>query len=247
MDVRWMWAFLDLPDEGFEEAARFWCAVTGSTLSSPRGDRDQFATLLPAEGDAWVKVQRLDEGPRVHVDLDVDGDLGSARDELLALGGSVVVEHDDVVVCRSPGGFTFCLTRWSPTETGRGQVRSGLGGLLDQVSLDIPQGPYAAEVAFWSRLTGWERYDDEPDEFERLRRDPRLPLQLLLQRLDDEDGPVRAHVDFASADLAAEVDRHVQAGATVVGPGRGWTVLDAPGGMRYCVTGRPVQEAPGED
>ena len=125
MDVRWVWVFLDLPEEGFEEAVRFWGAVTGSTLSSPRGDRGQFATLLPAEGDAWVKVQRLDEGPRVHVDLDVEGDLAVARDEVLALGGSVVLEHDDVVVCRSPGGFTFCLTRWSPSDSGRGQVRVG--------------------------------------------------------------------------------------------------------------------------
>jgi Glyoxalase-like domain len=240
VDVRWMWAFLDLPEDGFEDAVRFWCTVTRSSLSAPRGSRGQFATLLPDRGEPWVKVQRLDEGPRVHVDLDVEGPLSPARDEVVALGGTVVLEHDDVVVCRSPGGFTFCLTTRAPGESAGGQVRSGSGGLLDQVCLDIPRRWYEAEVAFWSALTGWERYDDQPDEFERLRRDPRLPLQVLLQRLDDEDGPVRAHVDFASADMAAEVAHHVQAGARVVGPGRGWTVLDAPGGLRYCVTARPV-------
>jgi Glyoxalase-like domain len=161
----------------------------------------------------------------------------------VTLGGSVVFELDDVVVCRSPGGFTFCLTRWSPEQSARGQVRSGLSGLIDQVCLDIPQGGYAAEAAFWASLTGWERYDDHPDEFERLRREPRLPLQVLLQRLDDSDGPVRGHVDFASADMETEVARHVAAGATVVGPGRGWTVLDGPGGMRYCVTAREPDRA----
>jgi Glyoxalase-like domain len=233
-----MWAFLDLPEVGFEEAVRFWCTVTGSTLSGRRGDEGQFATLLPPDGDPWVKVQRLDEGPRVHVDLDVEGSLADARDEVVALGGSVVLELDDVVVCRSPGSLAFCLTRWAPQEGGRGQVRPTSGGLLDQVCLDIPRRPYAAEVAFWASVTGWERYDEDDDEFERLRWDPRMPLQVLLQRLDDEDGPVRAHVDFGSHDMQVEVARHVEAGATVVGPGRGWTVMDAPGGMRYCVTGR---------
>ena len=238
MDVRWVWAFLDLPAAGFDEAVSFWCEVSGSRLSAPRGDRGQFATLLPARGSAWVKVQRLEEGPRVHVDLDVDVPLGEARDEVVGLGGTVVLEHDDVVVCRSPGGFTFCLTRWSPEESVAGQVREGASGLVDQVCLDIPQRRYAAEVAFWARLTGWERYDTEPDEFERLRWDPALPLRVLLQRLDDQDGTVRAHVDLASADMETEVARHVAAGARFVGPGRGWTVLEAPGGMRYCVTSR---------
>jgi hypothetical protein len=233
-----MWAFLDLPEEGFDEAVRFWCTVLDSTLTAPRGDRGQFATLVPRAGHAWVKVQRLGEGPRVHVDLDMAGRLADARDEVLLLGGSVVLELDDVVVCRSPGGLAFCLTQDSPAGSAREQVREGVTALLDQVCLDIPRSRYAAEVAFWSALTGWERHDDEPDEFERLRWDRALPLRVLLQRLDDEDGPVRAHVDLASVDLAAEVLRHTRAGATVVGPGRGWTVLDAPGGLRYCVTAR---------
>ena len=62
MTVRWLTAFIDLPGPAFEDGCAFWAAVTGYTLSGRRGDNDQFVTLLPEKGDAFLRLQRVDEG-----------------------------------------------------------------------------------------------------------------------------------------------------------------------------------------
>jgi hypothetical protein len=248
--VRWVWTFLDLPEDGCDELVEFWRAVTRTTVSPWRGDRQQFATLLPAQGDPWVKVQRVGGPGGLHVALDVDVALDQARDRALSLGADVLAEVLDdtgaleVVVCRSPGGFVFCLTRWSPSARAGRQVREGPPSLLDQVCLDIPRDRYAAEAGFWSALTGWRVQEVDSPEFERLEWQRGLPVRFLLQRLDEESGPVRGHVDLACADQDAEVARHVGLGATEVGPGDGWVVLRDPAGREYCCTGRdPRAEA----
>ncbi len=244
MSVRWVWVFLDLPDDGFGEAVEFWRAVTRTRVSPWRGDSGQFTTLLPEQGDAWVKVQRVGGVGGLHVDLDVDVPLEQAREVARSLGAEVLDEvlDDDgaleVVVCRSPGGFVFCLTSWSPATAADGQVREDQPSLLDQVCLDIPQDRYAAEVAFWSALTGWGVQEVDSPEFERLEWPPGLPVRFLLQQLDEPAGPVRGHVDLACADVPAEVARHVGLGAVSVRPGDGWVVMRDPNGHEYCCTGR---------
>lgn len=57
---------------------------------------------------------------------------------------------------------------------------------------------------------------------------------------DPTPGKNKVHVDFAAADLDAEVDRLVGAGATMVGQ-RGdesfrWVTLSDPQGNEFCVT-----------
>jgi hypothetical protein len=246
MSVRWAWVFLDLPEDGFETSLAFWQAVTRTELSPRRGLAGEFVTLLPAQGDPWVKVQRVRGAGGVHVDLDVDEPLEQARERATSLGAVVLHEWhlDDqleVVVCRSPGGFVFCLTQWSEAgPSPAGAVRAGLDSVLDQVCLDIPPSRYDVEVAFWSALTGWDVEHDVSREFERLEW-PReqLPVRFLLQRLDDEgDGVVRGHVDLACVDREAEAARHVSLGATRVGPGDGWVVMRSPAGHLYCCTAR---------
>ena len=239
-----MWAFLDLPEEGFERGVEFWRAVTRTELSPWRGDRGEFATLLPAQGDPWVKVQRVGGSGGVHLDLDVDVPLEVARDHAASLGATVLDEVPDedgalgVVVCGSPGGFVFCLTRWRAEQTARGQVREGATSLLDQVCLDIPSSLYAGELAFWSALTGWKVHGDDLGEFRRIDGTAGTPVRFLLQRLGEQDGTVRAHVDLACADVPHEVARHVALGAAEVGPGEGWVVMADPVGLAYCCTSR---------
>jgi hypothetical protein len=41
--LKWTWSFVDRPERAFEESARFWTAVTGTTLSARRGDRDEWS------------------------------------------------------------------------------------------------------------------------------------------------------------------------------------------------------------
>jgi hypothetical protein len=243
VQVRWVWLFLDLPEDRFERSVEFWRQVTRSSLSPWRGDALQFATLLPERGDPWVKVQRVGGRGGIHLDLDVDVPLAQARELAVRLGAEVLDEVMDdgelaVVVCRSPGGFVFCLTRWNPDETARGVARAGAESLVDQVCLDIPQARYAAETAFWSQLTGWPVVDEGGREFERLQPPAGVPLRFLLQRLEDVDGSVRGHPDLACVDREAEAARHVGIGATRVSSGRNWVVMLDPRGMEYCCTGR---------
>lgn len=244
MRVRWVWAFLDLPEDGFDEAVDYWSSATATVVSPWRGDRAEFATLLPAEGSAWLKVQRVGDRGGVHLDLDVEEPLAAARDEAVELGAQVLAEVPDddgalgVVVCRSPGGFVFCLTRWQPHETAAGQVRSGVRTLLDQVCLDVPVSRYAAELAFWSALTGWEVRAGSVPGFSSLVRPGDIPVRLLVQQLQEADGAVRAHLDFACLDREEETARHVALGAEVERVAPVWTVLVSPGGRRYCLTDR---------
>lgn len=238
----WISAFLDLAPEEDERAVAFWQAVTGYDLSPARGDHDEFATLMPPDGDDFLRVQRLGTGPsRVHLDLHVP-DAGAATSRAEELGARLVARPPQgYVVLESPGGFVFCFVHHRASRRPRPATwPGGQSSLVDQVCLDIPAASYDGECRFWSELTGWTLTGgDEANEFRRLERDHRLPIQLLLQRLEDETGRVRAHLDLATTDRAAETARHEQLGATVLDPNeRGWTVLRPPAGPAYCITDR---------
>jgi hypothetical protein len=237
----WMTAFLDLPEAGFEDGLTFWEGVTGYERSGPRGPDGVFATLVPPRGDAHLKLQRRREGPaRLHLDLHVD-DVLAAADDAERLGADVVERSDlGYVVMASPGGFPFCFVdHRASAPAAPAAWHGGLGSVVDQVCLDIPAYAYDEECAFWEQLTGWElRVSADREEFRRLIRPAEQPLQLLLQRLGEEDGPVRAHLDLATTDRAAETARHVGLGADLVEVFGGWTVLTDPVGTTYCITGR---------
>jgi Glyoxalase-like domain len=212
-------AFLDLPAASFDVTVAFWSAVTGYGLSSPRGERSEFVTLVPPGGDGYLKVQRLADGPpRIHLDV-------HAPDHVFA-------------VRASPGGFPWCSVSHPVALHPRAATwPDGNRSRVDQVCLDIPRDVYDRECAYWSELTGWPLEDTSAyDEFRRLRVPPGQPLKVLLQRLDEPTGPVRAHLDLGTDDRPAEVARHRALGAEWVGEGRGWTVLRDPSGWVYCVT-----------
>src|SRR5688500_553894 len=110
MSPFWTTAFLDLADDDFARGVVFWAEVTGYRVSSPRGDSEEFATLVPRRGDDFLKVQKLAVGPsRIHLDLHVP-DPRAAADEAVALGARIVhrSRHGYVVVA-SPGGFVLCF------------------------------------------------------------------------------------------------------------------------------------------
>jgi hypothetical protein len=58
----WVTIFLDFPGDAFEAGVAFWREVTGYGLSSSRGEAGEFATLLPPDGDAYLRVQRIFDG-----------------------------------------------------------------------------------------------------------------------------------------------------------------------------------------
>jgi hypothetical protein len=217
----WITAFVDVPASRHQVATTFWAAVTGSTVSASRGATGQFATLVPPDGDAYLRVQRTDAGPAgIHLDL-----------------------HDPSTpfeIRRSPGGLAWCATD-DDEQAVRPMPRIWAGGqasLVDQVCLDIAPSAYDAECAYWADLTGWELRTGSRPEFSVLVRPDGIPLRLLLQRLDADDGPVRAHLDIATNDRAAETDRHRGLGARVEATRSHWTVLRDPAGALYCITDR---------
>ncbi|HET8602785.1 MAG TPA: VOC family protein [Marmoricola sp.] len=238
MNLSWLTAFLDFRPASAEAGTAFWGGVTGSALSHPRGEHGEFATLLPPTGDPWLRVQRLASASpaRVHLDLHTD-DAASLRRAADGLG-AVLVHDEGNAWYTSPGGLPFCVVGGhetavpAPVDWGTHRSR------VDQVCLDISHGAWQREVGFWSGLTGLGILDVDAPEFQRLDVPAALPLKVLLQRRDDDDGPTRAHLDLASDDPAAEVARLRSLGATVLHDGDAWTTLADPAGLELCVTER---------
>jgi hypothetical protein len=235
--IRWSYAFVDRPAASYERAVRFWAAVADATVSAPRGDAGEFATLLPDTGDACVKTQAVGGAGGTHLDLCVE-EPAALRERAVALGATVVADHDGWAVLRSPGGMAFCAVPWHG-EVSRPPVvgADGAQTRIDQVAIDVADALADAEIAFWARLTGWESVPGSLPEFQLIRPPATLPLRLLIQRLG-QARPTGAHLDLACADVPAAVAAHERLGATVERHERNWTVLRDPSGLRYCLTAR---------
>ncbi len=239
VQVGWLTAFLDLPADAFGEEVRFWRAITGSTVSPPRGEHREFASLEPFTGDPHLRVQRVDDGPGgMHLDIHTD-DVAGAGAEAVALGATA--EHDAGThrILRSPAGFRFCLVPWEGESERARPIRwpGDAISIADQLCIDIPAPVFDVEVDFWATLTGWAPVPDDRADFVHLTRQPAITLGLLLQRLDSGH-TATAHLDLATSSVPDEVVRHEGWGATVVELFPSWTVMSDPAGGRYCITAR---------
>jgi Glyoxalase-like domain len=234
--IRWTYAFVDRPWDSYERARTFWAAVSASTLSAPRGDDGQFATLLPSAGHPALKTQAVGGPAGTHLDLCVD-DVPALVERATGLGARTVAVHDGYTVLGSPAGVVFCAIGWHG-ETERPPVVTAPDGArsrVDQVCLDIPAAAFDAEVPFWEQLTGWASRPGALPEFHVLAQPVGLPLRLLVQRLDS-DRPAGAHLDLACSDTAVTRAWHESLGATLVARRPHWTVLADPAGAPYCLT-----------
>jgi hypothetical protein len=246
MSIRWLTVFLDLPAAGFEPAEQFWLEVTASRRSARRGPDGEFCTVLPAHGDAYLRLQRVREGAGGrHLDLHIDLEAEALADVAIrasALGARVRHIEEGLTVLDSPGGFTFCLVRWDGESTVPDPIQLDVGGpnRVDQLCLDIPPDRFEAECSFWSSLTGWTLRPGVLPEFAYLERAAGMPIRLLLQRrAEAEPGDrVSAHVDLECADVPALTERHVAAGARVLGRFAHWTAMIDPADQPYCLTVR---------
>jgi hypothetical protein len=146
--------FLDLPAPVFEAGRDFWLGATGYALSPPRVPRADFATLVPGEGDAYLRVQRTYDGPAgCHLDFHtpVWARLAARAGEL---GARQVHAEDGLVVFGSPGGLSFCVSDedGGPATPPAARWPGGSVSRLDQFCLDIPADRYDAECRFWAGL-----------------------------------------------------------------------------------------------
>ena len=244
MPVRWLTVFLDFPADAFGAGVAFWREVTGSGLSPSRGTDGEFATLLPPSGDAYLRVQRVLEGPGgCHLDLHLDTSvepLAKAAGRAQSLGARVLHAEAGLIIADSPGGFTFCLVSWNGESEVPGPLATN-GGVsrVDTLCLDVPPAQFKRECAFWTALTGWEQRPARVPGFVYLQRPAGLAVRLLLQRLERAapGQQVAGHVDFGCADEHA-LSLHVGLGARVVGAHPYWTVLADPAGREYCLVDR---------
>ncbi|MEV6768593.1 VOC family protein [Nocardia sp. NPDC051030] len=239
MTIRWIWAFLDRPVAQFEECIEFWTAVTHTTVSPRRGEFGEFVTLLPDSGGPAIKMQAVSGAPRVHMDLDVD-DIAAATEQAVRFGATLVLDNPDCAVLKSPHDMIFCFTPADPTQGELTAVVTGPEGdtsRVDQITLDIGASDHEAEVRFWTALTGWTWRPGTLTEYSRLVPDSPLPINLLLQRLD-EDRPTSAHLDLSCTDTEATAAWHEKLGAQRIERGKRWIVMADPAGQPYCLTGR---------
>ena len=235
-EVRWLTLFLDVPEAGHEAAREFWSAASGYGLSPSRGDDGEFATFLPPSGDAHLRLQRIGAWDfRVHLDLHVDH-LDAAVEHAVAAGAELIARPGHAVL-RSPAGFVFCLVpAHGESRAAEPAEWDGHRSRPDQLAVDVAHDAWDREQRFWSDLTGWAVVPSSRPEFARLRTPAAFPVRILLHRLGT--GATSGHLDLATDDRTAEVERLGRLGAVAAGGGPGWTVMTGPDGSAFCVTDR---------
>jgi len=108
--------------------------------------------------------------------------------------------------------------------------KSRLGGFI----IDCHTEDLEGAATFWSRALGleMERLDDPVDaNYVALRNQPG-ELHVEVQKVRH---PSRVHLDIETDDIEAEVKRLEALGARRVSDIRGWVVMQAPTGQRFCV------------
>jgi hypothetical protein len=241
--MSWVHAVIDVPPARHEAAQRFWTQAFGWPTGDPWPDHSELRSFEPPDGASYLHLQEIGGPPRVHLDLETHEPEAT---ELRAqeLGAQLVAAHDQWRTLRSPGGLPFCLLEAGEHQApGPVQWPQGHHTRLVQVCIDSPVAAHDREVGFWRALLPGRWLDSPAREFAgKWHDDDGSPLQLLFQRLDEPDGPVRAHLDLGTDDVPADVVRLLDLGATDIGSGRGWHALRDPAGLPFCVTGNsPAQ------
>lgn len=106
--------------------------------------------------------------------------------------------------------------------------KSRLGALV----IDCRTEDLAEATAFWTRALGYDVEPGQPDDRYVSLVGPGGEVKIILQKVDHES---RVHLDVETDDIDAEVKRLLDLGASEVARIKGWVVLEAPSGHRFCV------------
>jgi len=108
--------------------------------------------------------------------------------------------------------------------------RSRLGGLI----IDCQKGSLGEAARFWSRALGLAICPsrDADDQNYAVFEEGPGGLDIEVQKVDHES---RIHLDIETDDIEAEVARLEGLGAKRVAWVKGWWVMEAPTGQRFCV------------
>ncbi|MEV4642962.1 VOC family protein [Actinoplanes sp. NPDC049548] len=97
--------FIDTPDA--DRAAAFWSAALG-VPATPEPHEEQFIMLRDALPTLVAGVQRVDDAPRYHVDIETD-DVDAETARLIGLGAVEVNRWQGCRILRAPGGHLLCV------------------------------------------------------------------------------------------------------------------------------------------
>ncbi|MCK0111186.1 VOC family protein [Ornithinimicrobium sp. F0845] len=236
--MAWLHVVIDVPARLHAPGARFWSAALGWSPGPPWDGHPELSSLQPSRGDSYVHLQQIHGAPRIHVDV-ASKDPEATVTAAVAAGSEVRNRSQTWVFLFSPGGLPFCVVTSRPRRAPEPTTwPDGHRSRLVQVCIDSPVARHEDEVAFWRGLLGGRWVPSSSQEFAgKWHDDAGSPLQLLFQRLDEPDGPVRAHLDLGTDGQPEEVRRLVELGAVDLGAGHGgWHVLRDPVGLEFCVT-----------
>lgn len=235
--MTWLHAVIDVPVASHAAQKRFWEEALGWPAGAPWSGHPELLSFDPPRGTSYVHLQEIDGPPRVHLDVESPEPASTAA-LAVELGAQLIAERSPWRTLASPGGLPFCVLAAGEHEPPEPMTWPGGDRTrLVQVCVDSPVAAHDREVAFWRDLLPGRWVDSSAREFAgKWHDDAGSPLQLLFQRLDEPSGPVRAHLDLGTDQLAPEVRRLLDVGAQDVHPGRGWHALRDPAGLLFCAT-----------
>jgi hypothetical protein len=236
--MSWLHAVIDVPADVHEAQAGFWAGALGWPTGPTWPGNPELRSFEPPGGMPYIHLQEIDGPPRVHLDLEAR-DPATTVQTAVGLGAELVAEHEHWRTLTSPGGLPFCVLATSERTPPEPMLwPDGHRSRLVQVCIDTPVDVHEEELSFWRSLLAEGRWvDSSAREFAgKWHDDDGSPVQLLFQRLEEPTGPVRAHLDLGTDDLAAESRRLLDLGAEDIGPGRGWHALRDPAGLAFCAT-----------
>ncbi len=107
--------------------------------------------------------------------------------------------------------------------------KSRLAGFI----IDCQTDDLEAAARFWSDALGWARQAMKPGEDNYIGLE--TPPGEVYAEVQMVDHPSRVHLDIETDDIEAEVERLISLGARRVADIKGWVVMEAPTGQRFCV------------
>ena len=116
--------------------------------------------------------------------------------------------------------------------------RSRIGVLC----IDCQTEDLGPAVDYWSAMLGVEGKVDPDGKYASLNGHRGYP-KVLLQAVDHDP---RVHLDIETDDQEAERARLEGLGATVVARIKGWIVMEAPTGHRFCLVNPQGDDWPGD-